>query len=82
VYAAKASQVHKVKCLRTGTSLALKLYWKGCLSARNHEQVRREARIHFDLDHRHIISLYAAFEDNLAYYFVLEWAEKVHPQPT
>lgn len=39
-----------------------------------HVQVQREIRIHGQLQHEHIIALYAAFEDAEHVYLALEYA--------
>ena len=44
-------------------------------------QVQREIRIHGQLQHEHIIALYAAFEDAEHVYLALEYANGAHMRP-
>ena len=44
-----------------------------------HVQVQREIRIHSQLQHEHIIALYAAFEDAEHVYLALEYANGANP---
>lgn len=61
----------------SNTDVALKIYDKARLSELNRAQVEREVRIHMALQHMYIIQLYAAWEDERAYYLVQEFACEV-----
>ncbi|GIL46559.1 hypothetical protein Vafri_3538 [Volvox africanus] len=71
-----ASTVYLGTCRTTGNQVAVKLYHKNKLSELNHFQVAREITIHSGLDHKHIIQLWAAFEDQYGIYLVFEYASK------
>ncbi|EFJ45397.1 serine/threonine protein kinase [Volvox carteri f. nagariensis] len=71
-----ASTVYLGTCRTTGNQVAVKLYHKNKLSELNHYQVAREITIHSGLDHKHIIQLWAAFEDQYGIYLVFEYASK------
>ncbi|GFR43872.1 hypothetical protein Agub_g5001, partial [Astrephomene gubernaculifera] len=71
-----ASTVYLGTCRTTGNQVAVKLYHKNKLSELNQFQVAREITIHSGLDHKHIIQLWAAFEDQYGIYLVFEYASK------
>jgi aurora kinase len=71
-----ASTVYLGQCKTTGVQCALKMYHKNKLSELNIFQVSREVRIHSLIDHKNIIKLYAAFEDQYGIYLVTEFAGK------
>ncbi|KAG2498844.1 hypothetical protein HYH03_003036 [Edaphochlamys debaryana] len=74
-----ASTVYLGTCRHSGNQVAVKLYHKNKLSELNHFQVAREITIHSTLDHKNIIQLWAAFEDQYGIYLVFEYASKVGP---
>jgi len=49
--------VHLAICKASGIQVAVKVYHRSKLSRLNHYQVRREIRIHADLDHPNILRL-------------------------
>ncbi|KAG2453438.1 hypothetical protein HYH02_001661 [Chlamydomonas schloesseri] len=71
-----ASTVYLGTCRTSGNQVAVKLYHKQKLSELNHFQVAREITIHSSLDHKNIIQLWAAFEDQYGIYLVFEYASK------
>ncbi|MEW5303989.1 MAG: hypothetical protein WDW36_006632 [Sanguina aurantia] len=71
-----ASTVYLATCRTTGNQVAVKLYHKSKLSELNHFQISREVRIHGVLDHKHIVQLWAAFEDQYGIYLITEYASK------
>lgn len=71
-----ASTVYLATCRHTGNQVAIKMYHKTKLSELNHYQVQREVRIHCNLEHQHIVQLWAAFEDQYGLYLVTEYASK------
>eukprot|EP00191_Tetraselmis_sp_GSL018_P009462 CAMPEP_0177601282 /NCGR_PEP_ID=MMETSP0419_2-20121207/14156_1 /TAXON_ID=582737 /ORGANISM="Tetraselmis sp., Strain GSL018" /LENGTH=585 /DNA_ID=CAMNT_0019094497 /DNA_START=318 /DNA_END=2076 /DNA_ORIENTATION=- len=74
LYEGYSSQVTVVYDIVSRSFVALKMYAKARLSELNRAQVEREIRIHIDLNHMHIIQLYAAWQDNHYYYLVQEYA--------
>ncbi|KAG2439374.1 hypothetical protein HXX76_004731 [Chlamydomonas incerta] len=71
-----ASTVYLGTCRTSGNQVAVKLYHKQKLSELNHFQVAREITIHSSLDHKNIIQMWAAFEDQYGIYLVFEYASK------
>ncbi|KAI8468632.1 MAG: kinase-like domain-containing protein [Monoraphidium minutum] len=79
-----ASTVHLAVCKATGIQVAVKVYHRCKLSQLNHYQlsqlnpyqVKREIRIHSELDHPNVLRLYAAFEDEVGVYLVTEYASR------
>lgn len=71
-----ASTVYYGTCRATSNQVAIKLYHKTKLSELNLFQVSREVKIHAELDHKHIIQLWAAFEDQYGIYLLFEFASK------
>ncbi|KAF8065557.1 hypothetical protein HT031_003158 [Scenedesmus sp. PABB004] len=71
-----ASTVHLAICKATGTQVAIKVYHRCKLSQLNNYQVQREIRIHSCLDHKNVLALFAAFEDEVGVYLVSEYASR------
>ncbi|WIA36653.1 hypothetical protein OEZ86_007937 [Tetradesmus obliquus] len=71
-----ASTVHLAIDKATGTQVAIKVYHRCKLSQLNNYQVQREIRIHSCLDHKNVLQLYAAFEDEVGIYLVTEYASR------
>eukprot|EP00775_Hariotina_reticulata_P012406 gene12406-12541_t len=71
-----ASTVHLAVCKASGVQVAIKVYHRCKLSQLNNYQVHREIRIHSCLDHKNVLQLYAAFEDEVGIYLVTEYASR------
>lgn len=77
IYYGKASSVYLAEIARTHYPVILKLYKKSRLSDLNRFQVKREVRLHINLCHENIITMYGAFEDAKYVVLVLEHANGV-----
>lgn len=64
--------VHKA----SGTPCVLKICMKTRLRPSDERRLRREINIHSTIIHPHILTFYACFEDDNAFYLVLEMASK------
>ena len=71
----RTSTVYRARCWASGTVCAIKVYQKARMQPVNYQQVIREIKIHSQLDHRHIVKMYAAFEDGHNIYLVQEYAK-------
>ncbi|KAF6254672.1 hypothetical protein COO60DRAFT_297186 [Scenedesmus sp. NREL 46B-D3] len=71
-----ASTVHLAIDKATGTQVAIKVYHRCKLSQLNNYQVQREIRIHSCVDHKNVLQLLAAFEDEVGIYLVTEYASR------
>lgn len=60
----------------SGTPCVLKICMKTRLRSEDERRLRREINIHSTLLHPHILNFYACFEDDTAFYLVLEMAAK------
>eukprot|EP00873_Tetraselmis_striata_P029525 jgi/Tetstr1/449789/TSEL_036853.t1 len=74
LYEGYSSSVAQAYDRVSGIIVALKIYHKSRLSELNRAQVEREISIHLDLQHMHIIQMYAAWEDDERYYLIQEFA--------
>ncbi|GAX79690.1 hypothetical protein CEUSTIGMA_g7131.t1 [Chlamydomonas eustigma] len=74
LYRGKYSRVFEAVDKVSGHYLALKLYSKRKLTQLNRRQVQREVLIQAELQHKGIIDLHAAFEDETHVYLVQELA--------
>lgn len=72
----KSSSVYRATCLLSGNVVAVKVYHKARLSLMNEMQIQREVKIHATVQHENIVKLYAAFEDALGVYLVLEYCPR------
>ena len=72
-----ASTVWYGFCKKTSLPLAVKTYRTRKLSGLNRRQVAREVGLHARLEHRHVVALYAAFEDADKVYLLQEYAAGV-----
>ena len=69
-------QVFKVRHKLTGNLYAIKMISKQKILQKNMlEQLKRELRIMYSLNHKYIIKLYNHFEDSKNFYLILELAE-------
>lgn len=69
-------QVYKVRHVETGNLYAIKVIQKSRIIAKDMlQQLRREIRIMYCLDHPNIIKLYNHFEDDTNFYLIMELAE-------
>ncbi|CAG9332246.1 unnamed protein product [Blepharisma stoltei] len=69
-------EVFKVKHTASGKEFAIKVIPKTRVLLRGMlQQVRREVRIMYCLNHPNIVKLYSHFEDNTNFYLILELAE-------
>ena len=71
----RTSTVYRARCWASGDICAIKVYNKARMQPVNYQQVIREIKIHAQLDHRHIVQMYAAFEDSHNIYLVQEYAK-------
>lgn len=82
-----ASTVFDVEHMPSKTQCVLKICMKTRLNPEDTKRMRREISIHSSIHHKHILTLYAAFEDAQAFYLVIERAAKgdllqwMHQQP-
>jgi serine/threonine protein kinase len=68
-------EVYKVRHKESGNLFAIKVISKEKVQASNMlQQIRREIRIMYALNHPHIVKLYNHFEDDKNFYLVLELA--------
>eukprot|EP00359_Climacostomum_virens_P009954 CAMPEP_0204905458 /NCGR_PEP_ID=MMETSP1397-20131031/5431_1 /ASSEMBLY_ACC=CAM_ASM_000891 /TAXON_ID=49980 /ORGANISM="Climacostomum Climacostomum virens, Strain Stock W-24" /LENGTH=720 /DNA_ID=CAMNT_0052074341 /DNA_START=38 /DNA_END=2197 /DNA_ORIENTATION=- len=68
-------EVYKVRHKESGNLFAIKVISKEKVQASNMlQQIRREIRIMYSLNHPHIVKLYNHFEDDRNFYLVLELA--------
>ncbi|EFJ52918.1 hypothetical protein VOLCADRAFT_86394 [Volvox carteri f. nagariensis] len=63
MYKGATSAVYRATCLRSGTTVALKVYFLSKVPYNVVHMIRREIELHVPLVHRNIIMLYAAFQD-------------------
>jgi serine/threonine protein kinase len=69
-------QVFKVRHKSTGSLYAIKMISKSKIIQKNMlEQLKRELRIMYSLNHKYIIKLYNHFEDSKNFYLIMELAE-------
>lgn len=69
-----ASTVFEVEHIASKYRCVIKIVIKSRLNANEHKRICREINIHSSLSHRHILTFYASFEDENAFYLVLEFA--------
>lgn len=70
-----ASTVFEANHIPSGFRCVIKIVIKSRLNANEHKRMRREINIHSSISHRHILTFYASFEDENAFYLVLEYAQ-------
>lgn len=75
LYKTKKTSVYLITAKGHDTKYALKRYNKDDIDDEDVQDVMFEINIQKDLEHEHIIHLYAAWETKHGYYFLLEYAE-------
>ncbi|GIL81253.1 hypothetical protein Vretimale_1183 [Volvox reticuliferus] len=73
---ASACSVYKATCLRSGLSVALKVYFLTRVPRNVVHMIKREIELHHQLTHPNIIQLYAAFLDGDRIVLVQEYAAR------
>ena len=74
LYVGNISRVLQAVDIQSSTAVALKVYKRANLSDMEKYQVAREIRMHSELHHKNIISLYCAWKDSHYVYMAVEWA--------
>ncbi|GIL67655.1 hypothetical protein Vafri_20979 [Volvox africanus] len=76
MYKGSTSAVYRAACVRSGTTVALKVYFLNKVPSNVVHMIRREIELHLPLVHRNIVMLYAAFQDEKHIVLVEEFAAR------
>ncbi|GIL86215.1 hypothetical protein Vretifemale_14603 [Volvox reticuliferus] len=74
LYKGSTSTVYKATCRRSGLPVALKVYFLSKVPKNVIHMIIREIKIHVELVHKHIVTLYAAFAAQKRLVLVQEYA--------
>ncbi|KAG1671714.1 hypothetical protein FOA52_007506 [Chlamydomonas sp. UWO 241] len=75
MYTGYASTVYKAWCKASGETVCLKAYNMSNLCELNRYQIYREVKLHSNLQHENIVTLFAAFKEGDQVVLVQEYAE-------
>lgn len=70
------NQIVRARHKASGVRVAIKSYFKKKIDQMQTEQILREAKIHLRLHHPNILQLFAVIEDETAFHFVSELADR------
>ncbi|GLI71825.1 hypothetical protein VaNZ11_017191 [Volvox africanus] len=76
MYKGSTSAVYRATCMRSGITVALKVYFLNKVPSNVVHMIRREIELHVPLVHRNIVMLYAAFQDEKHIVLVEEFAAR------
>ncbi|GFR42360.1 hypothetical protein Agub_g3055 [Astrephomene gubernaculifera] len=76
MYKGQTSAVYRATCMRSGITVALKVYFLSRVPINVVHMIRREIELHVPLTHRNIVMLYAAFQDEKHIVLVEEFAAR------
>ncbi|GIL58375.1 hypothetical protein Vafri_13438 [Volvox africanus] len=76
LYKGSSASVYKATCLRSGLSVALKVYFLTRVPRNVVHMIKREIELHHQLTHPNVIQLYAAFLDGDRIVLVQEYAAR------
>ncbi|KAG2491819.1 hypothetical protein HYH03_009776 [Edaphochlamys debaryana] len=76
LYKGSTSAVYAASCLRSGMPVALKVYFLSRVPPNAMHMVAREITIHAELAHKHVLTLYGAFQEEGRLVLVQEFAAR------
>ncbi|KXZ55778.1 hypothetical protein GPECTOR_2g1328 [Gonium pectorale] len=74
IYKGCSSAVYQAICTHSGLPVALKVYFLSRVPSNAMHMIAREVMIHADMNHKSIITLYSAFQEENRLVLVQEWA--------